>query len=79
MRNKLFVLAAALTFVGAACPSKPTQFGTALSYCLHEANSWDEYEGCCKEVAKQFGRDPSFCMEDAAGLDHAPTASDGGL
>jgi hypothetical protein len=66
MRGKLLVLALALSFLGAACPPpKPAAYATELGVCLETSQSWAEYTPCCADVAKRYGRDPSFCFQES--------------
>jgi hypothetical protein len=64
--KRLLLLALALSFLGAMCPSpKPAKYGAELAICLETSKSWAEYEPCCLDVAQRYHRDPSFCLRDA--------------
>jgi hypothetical protein len=49
--------------------AKPAAYGSELAACEAQSKSWDEYEPCCIGVARNYGRDPSFCMRPSDGGD----------
>lgn len=42
------------------------KYGSKLAACTELSNTKMEYESCCVGVAREQGRDPSFCILDDA-------------
>ena len=71
MKKFFAILGVMLAALVVGCPAeKPAEYAAGLALCTETSKSWDEYEPCCETVARQYGRDPSFCLRDAdAGKD----------
>lgn len=72
--------ALALTGCPGSVPIRPAAYGTELAVCLEQSATWHEYEPCCADVAKRYGRDTGFCYQGFAGTGPSatPAAHDGG-
>jgi hypothetical protein len=44
--------------------ARPAAYGAELAACEAQSTTWSEYSPCCTDVARRYGRDPSFCFPD---------------
>lgn len=61
--KRIFFLILAPALLGQAClKNLPQAYGARLDVCEETSKDWAEFEACCIQAARDFGRDPSFCL-----------------
>jgi hypothetical protein len=67
-RIGLLILLPAVIGQAVSCIStRPAAYASELKACEDWAVSWEQYTPCCANVARRYGRDPSFCLPPTDG------------